>query len=279
MRLSRAYADFRKHGPFPGRIDPWAEDGRYFQQIHAGMIGHLLSQIQDPLLELGYEAGRETSLQVMERREPDLYVRHEAPQPPSSWDYPSAAAAILAEPGIAVDWTLPSQDAIHVQDTDSGELVTIVEIVSPSNKVDPQLISEYRERRNRIVRKGVNVVEVDPTRSVKHLLQDVLASTYAYHVAVYLPGQSPRVIGSDFGDTLKRIALPLRKEVVAMELQTAYDFAYQQASIAGHIYSEGHYEESFLPFPTLLTEAQRRENLASVQEWIERLRQLRENKS
>lgn len=275
-RFSPAYIECRKRGPFPGQVDPWAEIGRYFHQIHAGMIGHLLTQIQDPLLELGYEAGREASLQILEQREPDIYVRsEEIAVPITSWDYASVAEAISAEPGIAVDWDEPDLQAIYVHNFETHDLITIVEIVSPSNKIDQQTIAEYRERRERMIRKGVNVVEIDPTRSVKRLLQDVLATTYAYHAAVYLPAHLPRIIGFDYGTPLKRMALPLRGEPVAMELQIAYDFAYQQASIAGQIYSDGYYVEGELPFPSLITEAQRRKGMSNIKTWIEKLAQLK----
>lgn len=277
-RFSTAYVEHRQQGPFPGRIDPWAEIGRYFQQIHAGMIGELLKQIQKPLLEMGYEAARETSLQIAEQREPDIYVRYtnspEAPMP--EWDYVASAQQILAEPGVMIEGQEPELHAIFVRDFESGDLVTVVEIVSPSNKNEKSQILDYGERRERIIRKGINVMEIDPTRSIKRLLQDVYVTTYAYHVAVYVPPQAPRVIGIDFGQPLKRVALPLRGEVIGMELQAAYDTAYQEPSIAGQIYSEGNYTEAALPFPSLLTPDQRREALVAIATWkgeLERLKQ------
>jgi hypothetical protein len=272
MRYSQAYVQHRKQGPFPGRIDPWSEAARFFQQIHANMIGHLLTQIQDPLVAMGYEAGRETSLQILERREPDIFIRREqgASQSLPTWDYPAAAQQILAEPGLVIDFEAPELHAIYVTDFSTGDLVTIVEIVSPSNKEQPKM-SEYWAGRDRLIHKGINIVEIDPTRSVQHLLQDVLVATYAYHIAVYLPQQLPRVIGIDFGEPLKRVALPLRGEVVPMELQAAYDFAYQQSLIAGHMYSEGQYTEAHLPFPSLLTEQQRRDALSAVETWQQEL--------
>lgn len=275
-RLSPEYVEHRLRGPFPNRVDPWAEVGRYFHQIHLGMIGSLLSQIQILLLPLGYEAGRETSLFILEGREPDLYIKHEQTlQTSTNWDYRTAAEAIRAEAGVAVEISLPEQDAIHVRDIETGKLITVVEIVSPSNKTSQPDIEAYRSRRDNVIRQGVNVVEIDATRSVKRLLQDVLTRAYAYHVAVYLPGQTGRLIGINYAEPLKRVALPLRGEVIPMELQDAYDAAYRQASIAGQIYSDGGYTEDNLPFPTLLTEPQRREATQAVQAWIERLEQLK----
>src|SRR5688572_21277940 len=63
---SKAYNELLKIGAFPGQIDPWAE-ARFFHAIHGGMIGHLMEQIQGPLEEIGYIAGRETSLTIADR--------------------------------------------------------------------------------------------------------------------------------------------------------------------------------------------------------------------
>lgn len=228
------------------------------------------------MLELGYEAGRETSLQVLERCEPDMYVRHaeDSPLTPRSWDYLASALAISAEPGIAFENSVSRLDALTIKDLNSDTLVTIVEAISPGNKIDPHEVQGYQERRESILRKGINVLEIATTRSVKRLVRNVLAA-YAYHIAVFLPGQPSRIIGVDAGQPLQRVALPLRGEVIAMEIQESYDFAYQQASIGGQIYSDGNYDEVNLPFPSLLIESQRSQALEKVRGWIERLNQLK----
>jgi hypothetical protein len=41
-RYADAYVEHWSAGPFPGRIDPWAEAGHYFKQIHGGVISELL---------------------------------------------------------------------------------------------------------------------------------------------------------------------------------------------------------------------------------------------
>lgn len=69
MTFSKAYVECLKQGPFPGRIDPWAETGLYFQQIHSGMINDFLSTLSETLLMMGYLAGRERSLQIIEPRQ------------------------------------------------------------------------------------------------------------------------------------------------------------------------------------------------------------------
>jgi hypothetical protein len=277
MMYSSEYVELLRKGPFAGRIDPWAETARYFQQIHSGMIENFLSQIQEPLMEMGYWAGKEVSLQVMEGRQPDVFVQRSALEAEKlrEWDYATAAAEVLAEPGVIAE-TRPELQAIHVKEFESGDLVTVVEIVSPRNKAKADEIAQYQDRRGRLLfNQGVNVVEIDPTRSVKRLLNHHLTAAHAYHTVVYLPDVWPRVIFNDVGEPLKRLALPLRAEVVPIELQQAYDHAYQTAAVANQILSNGRYTEQDLPFPSLLTDEQRQTALRAVTYWRDELTKLK----
>lgn len=278
-RFSPEYRELYKRGPFPGQIDPWAETGRYFHQIHGGMIDELQDMLQDTLIEMGYQVGREASLQIVTTRQPDLYVeRVEHPKTlQTRWDYETAASEILMEPGTAILEYEPELSALYVYDITAGDLVTVIEIISPSNKVNPNDIARYQtERKQLFLAQGVNVVEIDATRSYKRLITHVLTQDHAYHIAIFLPGDLPRVLVNDYGEPLKRFALPLREEVVPVDTQAAYDRAYQSGAVGGLIYKEGQYIEDALPFPSLLTEAQQQEALAAVKAWQDELARLRE---
>jgi hypothetical protein len=271
--FSPAERDHLKSGPFPGRMDPWAEHGHYFQSLHSSMIDNIMAQIQDPLMERGYVVGRETSLQVAAGREPDLFVRRD-PQHDSGrmWDYGLAAEEVLAQPGIVVQ-DRPELEAVHIRDAGSGDLVTVLEIVSPGNKVRDHEMIGYRERRSRVfLERGVQVVEIDATRSVKRLTNNSVTRTTPYHVAIFLP--SLRVVEIGFDQPLVRIALPLRADVVPVDLQDAYTVAYQRTTMAWHIQHDNRYTEADLPFPSLLSDDQRRSALAAVNSWQTELERL-----
>jgi hypothetical protein len=272
-RYSAQYVEHINRGPFPGRVDPWAEVGHYFQQVHGLMIDSLITQLNPQLVSMGYLVGKEASLQIAEGREPDIYIQRtmNAPEIDLRWDYELAASEVLANAGVVVEPDVDLQ-AIHVKESGSGRLVTVVEIVSPNNKTKPEVIIDYRMRRERLLLEHrVNVVEIDPTRSVKRLINPKAADNFAYHVAFHLAGMSFRVAGIEFGEPLPRIALPLRGEVVPLELHRAYDFAYQLVTIAGQIYDDRLYAEEYLPFPSLLTDIERIEVVKMVQKWQERL--------
>jgi hypothetical protein len=101
---------------------------------------------------------------------------------------------------------------------------------------------------------------------------------YPYHAIIYLPNAFPHLIGMQFQQAMKRIALPLRGEVIAVELQTAYDNAYQEITTAAQMLNNSFYTEANLPFPSLLTEAQIHNALKTVDRWREELKRLETNK-
>ncbi len=275
--LSRDYLDLEGRGPFPNQIDPWVEAGRYFHPLHNEIISQIMLRLRGELRQLGYTIGREASLQVTELGKPDLYIQSLANGAPRqrAYEYATAAEGVLAEPGVLLN-AEPELDGLHIRHLESGDLVTIIEIVSPKNKESQGIIQAYVERRQRqVLEQGVNVVEIDLTRSVQHLVYLDRLNRTDYHIAVHLPDPVSRVIRMAYGEPLKRFALPLRREVVAVELQPVYADAYRNASCALHMDHEGHYTEANLPYPSLLTDGQRQSALLAVQTWRDQLHRLR----
>ena len=273
-RYSMAYVRHLQQGPFPGQIDPWAEAGRYFQQIHSGMINRLQDHLQDELNMRGYQVGKEASLQIFGHRKPDLYVQSASSerQPGTDWDYAAVAAALEVEAGVSVLDEEPELEALHIRELETGDLVTVVEFISPRNKINPGEMQTYREQREDLfLNQGVNVVEIDATRSLRRLLR---AADHAYHIAIFLPGQLPRMLVSEFAEPLKPFALPLRAEAIRVEPQLIYEQAYQRGSIAGLMHTETDYAADALPFPSTLTSAQQQAALEAVTQWRAALEQL-----
>ncbi|MEO8609307.1 MAG: DUF4058 family protein [Chloroflexota bacterium] len=274
---SPTYVEHLKKGPFPGHVDPWAEAAHYFQQIHSSIIDGLIAQCSSVLLEMGYMVGREASLQIVGGREPDIFVQYamNTPKPPIKWDYETAAAEVLAEPGFALAAEV-ELDALHIHSQETGQLVTVVELISPGNKESPDAMLDYRSRReDLLLNKHVNVVEIDLTRSVKRLVLHKSVHRYSYHIAVFLPGYDPRLIGMNYREAFKRFALPLRGEVIPLETQVAYDGAYQLLTVAAQLDHNKGYRDSEMPFPSLMTTEQHTEALRAVDVWSKELERLR----
>jgi hypothetical protein len=239
------------------------------------MIGYMLEKLQIPLMDKGYVVGRETSLQILDGRQPDLFVYRETPRPPVEWNYTQALESIDLKDGFLLE-TPDDLQSLHVYDLESNNLVTVVEVVSPRNKSSAVTIYQYQERRNSLLlRQGVNVVEIDATRSQMRLITHPLVENFAYHAAVHLSAEPTHLFGSKFGQPLERIGLPLRAEVIAVDPQAAYTYAYQVAAITAHMLRDEHYTEKKLPFPSLFTSAQKEESLRKIQTWREELERLK----
>lgn len=264
-------------GPFPDRIDPWAEAARFFHQIHGGMINYLGDQIRPTLVRMGYMVGREASLQIAERRQPDIFIqrREEPAAAPVSWSYSGAAETALVEPGLLIDAKTPELDALYIREQTSLQLVTIIEFVLPRKKLENAWIMEYQDRRWRLLGRGVNIVEIDLTRSVKHLIDSHLVNLYMYHYAIHLPRQGTRMIGIDFGEAAKPFAVPLREEIVTADVQDAYTRGYVGMNVPIQLYYEDRYNANDLPFPSLLSTEQREQALAALQAWKDDLARLK----
>jgi hypothetical protein len=270
---SPEYVEHLKRGPFPGRVDPWAEVGRYHSQIHAGMLDVIAGQLESVLLSQGYLITREASLQISGGRQPDIFVRHPSPENRMQGDvYAQAAEAVQLDPGEEIS-DAPELEALRIYEFDTRSLVTVLELISPTNKTSSAFL--YQQYRAYLLSQGVNFVEIDPTRSVQRLLESQLTHYYLYHIAIYLPNQLPRILGSSFGSGLRSCALPLTTEVAPIDPQAAYDLAYRRYNIAAQIEYEEQYTSGNLPFPSTFTPEQRVEVLQQLDDWLKRLSDLR----
>jgi hypothetical protein len=263
------YINVLQAGPFVGRVDPWAETGHFFQQIHKVMIGAMAIRLQKPLLERGYYTSQEASLQISNGGQPDIAVLMRSPKTDAPvLDYNAMAAQLFVTPGVALEPEDTELDALYVYSRKTGDLVTIVEVISPSNKAERSDILLYIQRRERFVyERTVNVVEIDLTRSHMHLVSDTIAHRYPYHVAIHLPRETTRFIGIDFMEPIERFALPLQNDAVAIDTQDLYDVGYRANSLGNQLLVRGGYTSDKRPFPTTLTDAQRDDALQRVESW------------
>jgi len=275
---SQAYVHALQAGPFPGRMDPFAETGRYFHQIHTEMIAYIVARLQQPLLQMGYIVVAETSMQVLDGRQPDIAIQGGSAHF-TKLDYVKAAQAANLDVGVEIEYDETTLMALYIyQEAAEKRLITVLEIISPANKNDSAEIAQYRERRRSMIREQlVNVVEIDAARSIKRMNDARLVRRYPYHTSIYLPGDSPRLLGCAFDHALSPFALPLHEQVVSVHPAAAYRAAYQVRAIASQIDSEQHYSFDAIPFPSLLTEEQRSDVMLRVHDWRAQLARLKDD--
>jgi Protein of unknown function (DUF4058) len=275
-----AYNERYLAGPFPNRVDPWAERGYYFHQLHGAMIGELMRRLRDPLLDTGYIATREVSLQISRKgQQSDLAIRRRQRfrAQPASAGYSTLAAKIEINPGTAIEWDMPELDALFIKRLSDGILVTVVEIISLSNKADRVKVRKYLKRREELITEdGVNIVEIDLTCSRSRLFVTADAEAYPYHIAIYLPLEPARLIGMQVEQPLDRFALPLRGEVLSVDTQATYATAYQEISASIQIDTDVGYQMGALPYPSLMTDEERANCANITAAWKLEVARLRE---
>jgi hypothetical protein len=156
--------------PFPG-IDPYLEAQRPWQDFHTAFLTYTRDALNEQLPDrYDVEIQEQITLvshpgDTVSRRYPDLMVVVD-PLRAASWT-PEAArgAGIALKPvTIPLDTTLIKEEVvrrwIEIRRQPDRSLVTVIELLSPSNKEAPGR-SEYVEKRLELIDRPVHLVEID----------------------------------------------------------------------------------------------------------------------
>jgi Protein of unknown function (DUF4058) len=231
--------------PFPG-MDPYLEAPETWNDFHH----ELMSSIREMLnkaLRPNYHAMVEERVYISDEADPgrkwiipDVHVTRrkdstnlDRVSAPSS-DYDSVTS--VAEPVVI---TTLIDDEIHearlaIYDAKTREVVTIIEVLSPTNKIaGSRGRASYASKRSDVLDSRTNFVEIDLLRSgVPFFPREMLPPLdYAVHVSKF--GQRPKGIVWPIllKQRLPKIQIPLRpadKDVeidLGLVLNTAYDRA------------------------------------------------------
>lgn len=127
---------------------------------------------------------------------------------------------------------------LEVLDNDSGDLVTVIELLSPSNRRPNSHRNEFLQKRDEILSSDVNYVEIDLLRESPRLPIEGLPDC-AYYVLVRTSGsrRNARVHAIQLTDRLPNVMIPLRaEESVAIDLQEVFDEMFEEGRYAPAIY-------------------------------------------
>ena len=225
--------------PFPG-MDPYLEP--HWLDIHAKLIAFsgeaLNTHLPDELVarseeHVGIDANDEDRDALIGYR-PDVRVFASRSGEAILW--PSEGGLAIAAPmKLVVDVDPVPDRYITIIRPGDERLITVIEFVSPSNKIGAGL-ARYLKRRAEFVDAGVHVVEIDLTRRGDwralmrpHVLPADGESTYRITVRPAEPGpQAAYVYPIALGQPLPAVSIPLRPgdPEVKLALQPLIDRAY-----------------------------------------------------
>ena len=220
--------------PFPG-MDPYLESPEYWRQVHTSLIVYIGDVLQ-PLLSPKYAAQIEEHvyLNTSDRRIiPDVLVSTEQ----TDYARPRHAPALAFKPDEpqlleAIEPEIP-QRFLEIIEIDSGEVVTVIEVVSPSNKRG-RGEREYKQKLRNLRQTETNIVEIDlvpgdqPRRVSPRNGSGRLRYRYFVRVYRFTEPTHQGVYGIRLDERLPRCLVPLLPEDpdIAIDLPAVFTRCY-----------------------------------------------------
>ena len=225
--------------PFPG-MDPYLEQPRRWPGVHLMLIA-IYTELLNKLVRPRYVARAEDRLYMVpdddpenefwQVRVPDVKV--------DVWD-PSAArsatsTAVIARPVIIRHTEPIAESRVEIHEVATGDVVTVIEILSPSNKLAGAAgRKSFLEKRDEVTNSPANWVEID-----------LLRTGTPHHSKVHFPRHQYLVYSSPvelrpkakawpirLQEPLPVVGIPLRDPdpEVPLDLQAALDLAYDRGA-------------------------------------------------
>ncbi len=188
--------------PFPG-MDPYLEYPGLWPDVHHNLISGtqgLLSQQLRPkyvvrVEERTYISDDSDPTLKLQLRVPAVEVAIRSGREEAGFSLGEGSYLEVAEPVIATTWL---EEEIHeaflkIIDRDSRDVVTVIEILSPANKVpgSPGHTS-FEQKRREIMKSPIHWVEIDLLRGNRLVPVPRRAGTHEYLVHVSKIGLRPR---------------------------------------------------------------------------------------
>lgn len=223
--------------PFPG-MDPYLE--RHWLDVHGSLIflakTALQPQLGDELVARSEERLIVEDATGLSRTiGPDVRVVEHGLRGPVA---PQASGVALAQPLVLKVEAEPiRQRNIEIIDVAAGgRVITIIEFVSPSNKLPGEGREKYRKKQDECRLADVNLVEIDLTRTgrrelIAHRWIGARQHDSTYQVSVWRAswGSQTELYPIHLKDPLPTIRVPLRADDpdVVLNLQSLVDSAYE----------------------------------------------------
>ncbi len=231
--------------PFPG-MNPYLEQPDVWHDFQQGFVTAIRNALT-PQIRPKYIAKIDDNIYLHEldnasRRllgRPDVMILE--PDKPGK----SPATNMVADLPKAQGIVLPAVDRIdepfiEIRDAQYRDLITVIELLSPTNKAEGPDRTQYLSKRHALIASNVNYVEIDLLRGYSRMPMQGLAKC-DYCVMVSRCHLRPRVDLWPIGlrETLPRIPVPLRREDsdAVVDLQTLLNDVFDAAGYADYIYS------------------------------------------
>jgi hypothetical protein len=197
-------------------MDPYLEHPAFWPDVHNSLIVAIRDALT-PLVAPRYYIGLERRAYLLKPDDivfigrPDISVVSHAPSP-------QPASRPLAEVGV-LEVEVPmtdevSENFLEIREVNTGKLVTILELLSPANKLYEEGRNQYQQKRAHIFLSQTSLVEVDLLRAGEPMPVVGQTTKSDYRILVSRGWQRPRAQLYPFNlrQPIPIFSLPLLRE-------------------------------------------------------------------
>jgi hypothetical protein len=216
-------------------MDPYLESATAFSGLHSLLVTYTVEQLQPQLLERGYYIAPNERIWIEEAHRdvlPDGAVLHWKSAPPTG-----GVSTLESDHSVKLQAFTSEhrQPYLEIFDKEHHRLVTGIEYISPTNKINSEGRRLYRKKQRELQRAGVNLVEIDLLRSGRNIarIPPALLAQLPPHdyLACLWRAHEPEAYDSypiPLRSSLPRIRIPLEPRISepVLDLQSVFTRAY-----------------------------------------------------
>jgi Protein of unknown function (DUF4058) len=230
--------------PFPG-IDPYLEGQHFWEDFHPRFLTYCSDALNE-ILPQGYIAQLGERIRLVELSQkkaklvlPDIAVIEEADKPSRRVAHRSKVAGVLTLEPVTIP--LPSVEMeirdvwIEIRRRTGRTPITVIELLSPTNKTGDGFV-EYKLKRRSLIRQKIHLVELDLLLGGRRLPMSLPLPAGDYFAFVSRAQQRPdsEVYAWTIHDGLPSIPIPLlaATPAVALDLAQVFSTTYERGQYA-----------------------------------------------
>jgi hypothetical protein len=221
-------------------MDPWLEHPAVFPNLHQRLITYAGDALQEQMsdryfVSIGERVYIEGPDESRQSYYPDVFLVGRE----TAAERRAREAALADEPTtlLVLEAIERREVFLEIQDaTTGGAVVTVIEVLSPSNKSPGRGHELYKEKQENVLDSTASLVEIDLLRDGVHTIAAPLdklgPEPYRVIVAPAWDRRVRAVFASTVDRRLPRVPIPLRKgePTVTLDLQALLDQAYDRGA-------------------------------------------------
>ena len=231
------------HSPFPG-FDPYLE--RYWGDVHHRLIQYSSDALQaslpaDLVARVEERVYVENEGERLRNIAPDIFVTEWTPSALAAGGVATADMTVAPSVICHIQHDPLTEGFIEIRDADGDEVITVIEFLSPANKMSGEGMRQYRQKQAQVLQSNASLVEIDLIRSGQRVFavdEEAIPAEWRRGALACVSRaqrkENPEVFAFPLRSRLLALPIPLRpkESPVLLDLQAIFDECYQKGRYA-----------------------------------------------